>query len=282
VLIPRGYSSSGLVTVLPQNGFQGVVSLSGSGFPSGVTATYGSATNGVIPVLISVSSTAPAGISSITLVATSGSLKNTCSLQLTVLATPAGTALVNLSPAYNVNALVVDGTAFNGGGLDGGLNGSSTAYSANLVGSQQTIAGTLFVFGPAETLDAVSSKTITLPSGQYSKLSLLATAVNGNQLSQPFKIIYTDGTVTTFTQSLSDWFTPQGFAGETTAWKMAYRDNSQGQRDSRTFYLDEYVFTLNSAKTVASVVLPNNRNVVVLAASLTGGSAGAQSTQPSK
>jgi hypothetical protein len=282
VLIPRGYSSNSVVMVAPQNGFQGVVRLSGSGFPSGITATYGNATSGVIPVVISASSTATAGTSSITLVATSGSLTNMCSFQLTVLAAPAGTALVNLSPAYNVNALVVDGISFGGGGLDGGLNGSSTAYSDNLFGSQQTIAGTLFVFGPAETLDAVSSKTITLPSGQYSKLSLLATAVNGNQLSQVFKVIYTDGTVTTLTQSLSDWFTPQGFVGETTALKMAYRDNSQGQRDTRTSYLDEYVFTLNSAKTVASVVLPNNRNVVVLAASLTGGSAGGQSSQPTR
>ena len=50
---------------------------------------------------------------------------------------------------------------------------------------------------------------------------------------------------------------------------MPYRDNGQGQKDNRTFYLYEYTFTLTSSKTVASITLPNNRNVVVLAASLT-------------
>ena len=49
---------------------------------------------------------------------------------------------------------------------------------------------------------------------------------------------------------------------------MLYRDNGQGQRDNRTFYLYEYKFVLNATKTVASITLPNNRNVVVLAATL--------------
>ena len=49
---------------------------------------------------------------------------------------------------------------------------------------------------------------------------------------------------------------------------MPYRDNGPGGRDNRTFYLYEYKFILNVTKTVASITLPNNRNVVILAASL--------------
>jgi hypothetical protein len=134
---------------------------------------------------------------------------------------------------------------------------------------QQSIGGTLFYFGPTNAPDAVSAKTVSLPPGQFSSLKLLATGVNGNQLSQVFKVAYTDGTVSTFTQNMSDWFGPQNFSSETKAMTMPYRDNGQGQKDNRTFYLYEYTFTLTSSKTVASITLPNNRNVVVLAASLT-------------
>jgi hypothetical protein len=198
----------------------------------------------------------------------SGALSSSATFTLTVLLAPSGASLVNLAPAYNINALVMDGLPFTGSGLDGGLNGSSTAYSANLIGVQQTLAGTLFYFGPANAPDAVSAKTVSLPSGQFSRINLLATGVNGSQTAQVFKVTYTDGTASTFTQNLSDWFTPQNFAGETKGLTMPYRDNGQGQKDNRTFYLYEYTFALTANKTVASITLPNNRNVVVLAASL--------------
>ena len=200
----------------------------------------------------------------------SGSLTKSALCTVTLLAPAAGITPVNLAPDYNINAIVADGLPFSGSGLDGGLNGSPTAYSVTLVGEQQTIGGTTFYFGPANAPDAASGQTVALPSGQFPAIALLATAVNGSQLSQVFKVTYTDGSVSSFTQSLSDWFTPQGFAGEKAAMTMPYRDNYLGQIDNRTFYLYEYVLTLNSGKTVASITLPNNRNVVVLAATLTG------------
>jgi hypothetical protein len=46
---------------------------------------------------------------------------------------------------------------------------------------------------------------------------------------------------------------------------MAYRLNSSGAQDNRTFYLYGYSFALNSAKTAVSLKLPASRNVVVLA-----------------
>ncbi len=68
-------------------------------------------------------------------------------------------------------------------------------------------------------------------------------------------VTYTDGTTSTFTQSLSDWFTPQSYAGETVASSMAYRLTSTGATDNRTFNLYAYTFALNSAKTVQSITL---------------------------
>ncbi len=269
--IPRGTSSSAVVTIVRTGGFQGTVSMTATGLPSGVTFTFGAiSASGAIPVTFSASSAAAVGSVSYTLTAVSGSISRSAVFVVNVIAPTAGTSLVNLSPGYNVNALSTDGTAYGGVGLDGALNGSATTYSANLIGSQQTIGGTLFYFGAANALDAVSSTTIALPLVTSTSLKLLATALNGAQMQQVFKVTYTDGTSTSFVQSMSDWFVPQGFAGEAVVMKMGYRNNNLGQRDNRTFCLSEYVLSLNSAKTVASVTLPNNRNVVVLAASLTG------------
>lgn len=50
---------------------------------------------------------------------------------------------------------------------------------------------------------------------------------------------------------------------------MPYRDASDGTMDNRTFNLYGYALGLNSANTIKSVTLPNNRNVVILAATLT-------------
>ena len=59
----------------------------------------------------------------------------------------------------------------------------------------------------------MSGTTIALPAGNDSTVNLLATAVNGNQVNQTFVVTYTDGTTTSFTQSLSDWYTPQKLCG---------------------------------------------------------------------
>ncbi len=104
---------------------------------------------------------------------------------------------------------------------------------------------------------------------QFSTLKLLATAVNGNQAAQSFTVTYTDGDASLFKQSLSDWFSPQSYAGESKAMSMAYRDTSAGLRDNRTFLLYGYTFSLNAGKKVSSITLPNNRNVVAVAISLT-------------
>jgi hypothetical protein len=172
---------------------------------------------------------------------------------------------VNLSSAFNINSgIVTDGTNFSGGGLDNDGN----SYSSNLLGSIITANGMTFTLGPANGADAVSQATVSLPSTQASSLGILATGINGNQPSQTFTVTYSDNTTQTFTQSLSDWFTPQNFSGEAVAASTAHRDTSGGTQDARTFDLYAYQFSTNSAKTLKSIALPNTRNVVVLAISV--------------
>jgi len=180
--------------------------------------------------------------------------------------TTGGTAAqVSLSSAANVNAIFTNGTAVANGGVDA----HSDAYSETLVGSTLTYGGVTYRFLGANVLDAVSSSTVTLPSGNFSKLNVLGAGFEGNQTGQVFVVKYTDGTTATLTQSMSDWFTPQSYTGESKAVTMSYRLTSTGAEDVRTFYLYAYSLAINNAKTVASVTLPNNRYVVILAATLT-------------
>jgi hypothetical protein len=187
-----------------------------------------------------------------------------------LLPSPSSYTEVSLGGSAHVDAIVATGSAVPGGGLDG----QGSAYSAALLGTSLVWNGNTYAIGAAGVPDAVSNTTIALPAGNYSTLSLLATAVNGNQTNQTFTVNYSDGTSSTFVQSLSDWFTPQKYTGESPALAMPYRLTSSGAQDNRTFYLYGYNFTLNSAKTAVSVTLPANRNVVVLAVDVTG-SAGA-------
>ena len=118
---------------------------------------------------------------------------------------------------------------------------------------------------PTSRLYTAAGQTIGLPAESFSTLAFLATAVNGNQPNQTFVVTYTDGTTTTFTQGVSDWFTPQNYSGESGAVDMAYRDLANGTSDNRTFHVYGYSLALNSAKTVKSITLPSNGNVKILA-----------------
>jgi hypothetical protein len=83
---------------------------------------------------------------------------------------------VNLSGAYTKTGIVTDGTKFTSGGLEGGY-----AYSANLLGSIVTFQGSSFGLGTPNAPNIASSTTVTLPAGNYSKLAVLAAAIDGAQ-----------------------------------------------------------------------------------------------------
>ncbi len=265
--IAQGASGTTTLTLTPQNGFASTVAVTLSGLPAGVTGSFSGGTtptNAILTLTAAVS--AKAAASTVTITGKSGSLSKTVTISLTITATSAaGGGSVNMATVYNVMGLVTDGAAFlSGSGLDGG----GRAYSANLLGTVQSANGVSFNLGAPNQPGAVSSATIALPAGKFSTLKLLATGVNGNQVSQKFTVTYTDGSTSTFTQSLSDWCAPQGYTGEANAILMTYRDSSNGAQDVRPITLYGYTFNLTSSKTVKSIALPSNRNVVVLAMNL--------------
>jgi hypothetical protein len=263
--IAQGQSGTDGLTLAPINGFTGSVSFSASGLPAGVTATFTptSSTTGTSLSLAASAATTTGGYA-ITVTGTSGAITASTTLTLTITAA-SGTTPVSLASVYDIDAVAINGTTITGIGGDG------YGYSSSLLGTSVTYAGLTFTLGGADTEDAVTSKTLSLPAGNFSTLSLLGTGIYGYQTAQPFVVTYTDGSTTTFTQSLSDWGAPQGYAGETTVASTAYRVTPTGGTQNGPWYLYGYSFALNSAKTVQSLTLPNNSHVIVLAVDLSNG-----------
>lgn len=173
----------------------------------------------------------------------------------------------DLASAYNRTGIYADGATFS---KTSSLDGMGGSYSANLLGSTRIWNGALFNLGPPGAPDAISAtgQTVPLPAGKFSSMMMLATGVNGNQPPQGLTVTYSDSTASSLIWVLSDWFTPQAYASESKAITMSYRNYYNGTRDNNTFYVYGYTFSLNNAKTVASITLPNDSNVVVLALTL--------------
>jgi Chitobiase/beta-hexosaminidase C-terminal domain len=172
---------------------------------------------------------------------------------------------VSFGSSSNVYAIFSNGSPVTNGGMDT----QGYAYSENLLGSSIVWSGATFNLGSAGVPSAINSATLPLPAGNYSALQVLGAAVQGNHVKQVFVVNYTDGTSDSFTQSMSDWTTPQSYPGEAKAVTMAYRVRNLGTTLTGPVYVYGYTFALNPAKTVASVALPKNRDIVILAMALT-------------
>jgi Putative Ig domain len=196
-------------------------------------------------------------------------LPNNSNLVLLSMTLANNPATVSLAGYYNRAGIYTDATTFTNPPT-GGVDGVGSAYSGTLLGNSQTWNNTPFAFGPLNATNVIScaGQTITLPPGNYSRLEMLGTGVNGSQAAQPFVVTYTDSTTSTFAQGLSDWFSPESYAGESRAVSMSHRDNANGTTDNRTFYLYGYSFALNSTKTIQSLRLPDNANDIITAISL--------------
>ncbi|MGO9647867.1 MAG: hypothetical protein ACLPOO_07420 [Terriglobales bacterium] len=257
-----------IITITPENGFNGHVTLSLSQLPKGVKGGFRGQTD-QRKMGFEASASATTGLFPVTVTGTSGSIQQTLTFTLAVSGAIGSTGVgtqVDLSSQFDVYGIYQDGSTYTTGGLDG----LGYSYSANLLTGSRVINGVLFDFGPANMPDVVgcSGQTVALPAGQFSDFALLASGVNGNQLSETLIVHYTDGSSAQVGQSFSDWYTPQDFPREYEAVGMAYRNFDDGTKDKRTFSLYAYLFPLNGNKVVQSITLPDDPDVVILAATL--------------
>jgi hypothetical protein len=188
------------------------------------------------------------------------------------LASPRLGTQVNLASVFGATGIYTDGTTFS---QSGGLDGGGAAYSANLLGDQSGPRGVV-VNGVEYDIAAANQPNIafgtgaaiSLPIGHFDQIRILGTGIQGAQTDQPVVITYTDGSKETKMQSFSDWFSPQQFPNESEVFAMPYRDYNDGSQDDRTFNLYQYILPLNGRKTVQSIAIPDNRNVVFLSITL--------------
>ncbi len=175
---------------------------------------------------------------------------------------------IDISKFYNTEAIGVDSGHVAGGGLDGLGN----VYAADLLATPLVAANQAFTLGKPDGLDAVSDVLLPVTPGNYYGLTLLATAVRGNQPNQVFTVNYADGSTLEETQSLSDWHTPQHYAGESIAVTTAYRLTIDGVRQKGSFSLYTYTLPVDHDKVVVGVRLPylHTVNVLALNANLIG------------
>jgi len=175
---------------------------------------------------------------------------------------------VDLSHAYNATGIYTSDAEFDS---RQSLDGVGYAFPAEVLGETKIWERVPFKLGPANAPDAVTSRTVALAPGKYDELRMLAIGVNGNQESQAFTIMYSDGSSANYSQSVSDWYTPEYFSGESEVASTPYRIGSRGGRDERTFHVYGYSFKLDPKKTALSFSLPANRHVLVFGLTLVRG-----------
>jgi len=265
--------ASAAITVTPQNGFHDKVQFSlSSGLPNGVYPRFepeATASSTRLTLLAGPHAFTTPG-TPLSIVGVSGSYTQTVAstLSLSTAKGQWGFGLpVNLSSAWNLTGIYPTGSTYSTGGLDG----LGYSFSSNLLGPSRVLNGVPFQFGPSGQPDAVyaNGQTISLPSGKFKSLQLMGTGLGGGQSAQPIVVTYTDGSTSQFSQSFSDWFSPSFNPNEAEAVAMAYRNSADGTQQDAQFNLYAYTLLLNAGKTVRSFTLPSNRDVVLLAATLT-------------
>jgi alpha-mannosidase len=266
VQVYQGRTAITNVVVIPRGGAGEAIHLRAAGVPAGVTAVFTPTTSsGSATITFKAEKNAAPGKSQVTIEASERTVSRSVTVNLEVAAVLKEAVPVNLSSAYNVPAIYRDGMKFT---VENSIDGDGSAISAEQAGIEQIGAGVVFKLGPTTGPNGVTSKTALLPAGNFRSLHLLALGLNGSQRMQTFTVSYTDGTSSSFIQTLSDWSSPAETTGESPAAEMEYRTTGDGSKDANPFYTHAYSFQLDAAKTVKAISLPANRDVVVLGISL--------------
>ncbi len=126
VSVTQGASATDTIELQDVDGFSGSVTLSASGMPSGVTASFGTnPTTGNSTLTLTASSSAATGNSTITITGTSGSITKTTTIALTVNSSSSGSSGGGCTVDYTISQY--NSTQF--GATVGIKNGGSSALS---------------------------------------------------------------------------------------------------------------------------------------------------------
>ncbi len=167
--IPQGASGASTISVTPQNGFGSSVSLSASGLPAGVTASFSANPATASSTLtLTAGSTATPGTFSVTVTGASGTLSNSTTVSLTVSAAPNFT--LSASPS---SLSILQGASGTSTISVSAQNGFSSSVSLVASGLPTGVTGS-FSSNPA-----TSSSTLTLTASSAATTGTFSVVVTG-------------------------------------------------------------------------------------------------------
>jgi hypothetical protein len=193
VTVTQGGSGTSTITVNPTGGFTGSVTLSASGLPAGVTASFGTnPTTGSSVVTFTASSTATTGTASVTITGTSGALSHTTSVSLTVNAAATPNFSLSASPS---SLTVKQGTSGSStitvtpsGGFTGSVTLSNSALPSGVTasfGTNPTTSTSVLTFTASSTATTgTSTITITGTSGTLTHTTTISLTISSAAATQ--------------------------------------------------------------------------------------------------
>ena len=234
VTLKPGGTGASTITLVPQNGFNGSVTASVSGVPSGVTATWGTSSGGGIPLNFSAASNASPGTFTVTVTGTAGSLSAKVTISLTITAVASDFTLtatpttVSISPGSSGSSTITvnpqggfSGTVgFSVSGLPSGVTASfspasttgHTTVTFTAAANAPASTTTVTITGTSGSLTAKTTVTLTVapaPSFTLSASPSALTIARGSKGSTTITLTEQNGFNGTVTVSLS------GFPGGT-------------------------------------------------------------------
>jgi cellulase/cellobiase CelA1 len=189
--IAQGSSGTDSIAVTDVGGFTGSVTLTASGLPSGVTATFGTnPTTGTSVVTFAASSTATAGTSAVTITGTSGSTTAATTIALTITPVtgsftlkPSAATLSIAQGASGTDTITVTDVSPFAGSVSFAASGLPSGVTAVFSPASSTSSSVVTFTASSTATAGTSTVTITGTSGTLTEtttISLTITPVTGS------------------------------------------------------------------------------------------------------
>jgi uncharacterized membrane protein len=192
--VTQGSSGSTSISTTPSGGFNSAVSLSASGLPAGVTASFSPASiaapgSGSSTLTFTASSTATAGTSNVTVTATGGGVTHTTTVALTIAAAAAPNFTLSASPAslsviHGSSGSTTISTAVSGGfnsavslSVSGLPTGVTASFSPASIAAPGSGSSTLTFTVDSTAISGTSSITVTATGGSVTHTTTVSLTV---------------------------------------------------------------------------------------------------------
>jgi hypothetical protein len=173
--------------------------------------------------------------------------------------TTGSSCAVDLSSDYDL-----DGVATLSQPSQGDLDGKGSSYAADLLpaAGPTTLGGVTYqapsTSGTDDNFVTADGQTVALPKGNYGRLQVLGTAVNGGTGIEGGRAVvtYADGSTSSALLRFTDWSSGEPEFGNDVAIAMPYRITAGQGKSSVALSLYRATVSLDAQKAVRSITLP--------------------------